>query len=156
VFLVIGERVARPIVKALQRRDRMKTQFLTIVAALSVPTMAIAQDAAAPPPPPGYTDQAYADEVHADQAGADRGYYDDGRAPPPAQDYRGQDRSYYQDCKRSSGTTGMLAGAGGGGLLAGVLGASPLGIAASVVGGGVLGRHLDKKHDEAQNDKNGC
>jgi hypothetical protein len=137
----------------------MKSQFLMFVAALAVPATAIAQDGAAPPPPPppgqAYADQAYADQVQPGPGYADRGYYDDGRAPP-AQEYRGQDRSYYQDCKRSSGTTGMLAGAGGGGLLAGVLGASPLGIAASVVGGGVLGRHLDKKHDQAQNDKNGC
>jgi hypothetical protein len=127
----------------------MKSQFLMFVAALAVPSTAIAQDRTAPPPPPpgqGYADQGY----------ADRGYYDDGRVPEGDQLYRGRDRSYYQDCKRSSGTTGMLAGAGGGGLLAGVLGASPLGIAASVIGGGVLGRHLDKKHDEAQNDKNGC
>jgi hypothetical protein len=129
----------------------MKSQYWMFAAALAVPSMAIGQDSAAPPPPPAYADQAYAEQGY-----ADRGYYDDGRAPPPAQEYRGQDRSYYQDCKRSSGTTGMLAGAGGGGLLAGVLGASPLGIAASVIGGGVLGRHLDKKHDEAQNDKNGC
>jgi hypothetical protein len=55
--------------------------------------------------------------------------------------YRGQDRSYYEHCKKSSGTTGAVAG---GGTLAGA------------GGGALLGRHLDKKHDAAQNRKNGC
>jgi hypothetical protein len=123
----------------------MKSKLILVAAALAVPSMSIAQDAAAPPPPP---------------PSADRSYYADDRAPPPPpgqdREYHGEDRSYHEDCKRSSGTTGMLAGAGGGGLIAGVLGASPLGIAAGVIGGGVLGRHLDKKHDQSQNEKNGC
>lgn len=70
--------------------------------------------------------------------------------------YHGHDRSYYRHCKKSKGTTGLLAGAGGGGLAAAALGAGPIGLAAGVVGGGLLGRHLDKKHDAAQNRRNGC
>ncbi len=70
--------------------------------------------------------------------------------------YRGHSRYYYRHCRRSSGTTGLLAGAGGGGLAAAALGAGPVGIAAGVVGGGLLGRHLDKRHDAAQNRRNGC
>jgi hypothetical protein len=70
--------------------------------------------------------------------------------------YRGKDGHYHRRCKRSSGKTGLLAGAGGGGLGAAALGAGPIGIAAGVVGGGLLGRHLDKKHDAAQNRRNGC
>ena len=59
-------------------------------------------------------------------------------------------------CRRSRGTTGLLAGAGGGGLAAAALGAGPVGLAAGVIGGGLLGRHLDKRHDAAQNRRNGC
>jgi hypothetical protein len=70
--------------------------------------------------------------------------------------YRGHDRHYHYRCKRSSGRTGLLVGAGGGGLGAAALGAGPVGIAAGVIGGGLLGRHLDKKHDAAQNRRNGC
>lgn len=70
--------------------------------------------------------------------------------------YKGRDGRYHYRCKKSSGTTGLLAGAGGGGLGAAALGAGPVGIAAGVIGGGLLGRHLDKKHDAAQNRKNGC
>ncbi len=70
--------------------------------------------------------------------------------------YHGHSRYYYRHCKRSKGTTGLLAGGGGGGLGAAALGAGPVGIAAGVIGGGLLGRHLDKKHDAAQNRRNGC
>jgi len=70
--------------------------------------------------------------------------------------YHGRDGRYHYRCKRSKGTTGLLAGAGGGGLGAAALGAGPVGIAAGVIGGGLLGRHLDKKHDAAQNRRNGC
>jgi hypothetical protein len=70
--------------------------------------------------------------------------------------YHGGAHHYRHRCKRSSGTTGLLAGAGVGGLGAAALGAGPVGLAAGVVGGGLLGRHLDKKHDAAQNRRNGC
>lgn len=70
--------------------------------------------------------------------------------------YNGKRHYYRYRCKKSKGTTGLLAGAGGGGLGAAALGAGPVGIAAGVIGGGLLGRHLDKKHDAAQNRRNGC
>jgi hypothetical protein len=120
----------------------MMTKLFVAATAMSVSSAALAQDTAATPQLPYATDS---------------GYYGDGQAPPQTYDtYRGAYRTYYQDCRRSDGTTGTLAGAGGGGLLAGLLGASPLGIAAGVVGGGLLGRHLDKRHDDAQNARNGC
>ncbi|WP_404712324.1 hypothetical protein [Sphingomonas sp. MMS24-J13] len=75
---------------------------------------------------------------------------------PRVHRYHGHSRYYYRHCRKSSGTTGLLAGAGGGGLAAAALGAGPVGIAAGVVGGGLLGRHLDKRHDAAQNRRNGC
>jgi uncharacterized protein YcfJ len=70
--------------------------------------------------------------------------------------YHGRDRSYYEHCKKSSGTTGALAGGAGGAVAGNVLGGGTLGTIAGGVGGALLGRHLDKKHDAAQNRKNGC
>lgn len=69
--------------------------------------------------------------------------------------YRGDDGRYYP-CKRSNGTTGTVAGAVGGGVLGHVLGGGTLGTLAGAGGGALLGRHLDKKHDQAQNRRNGC
>ncbi len=77
-------------------------------------------------------------------------------ADPPQHVYHGHGGHYRYHCKRSSGTTGLLAGAGVGGLGAAALGAGPVGLAAGVIGGGLLGRHIDKKHDAAQNRRNGC
>jgi hypothetical protein len=71
-------------------------------------------------------------------------------------DYRGRDRSYYEHCKKSSGTTGLVAGGAGGALAGHALGGGTLGTVAGGVGGALLGKHLDKKHDAAQNRKNGC
>lgn len=65
-------------------------------------------------------------------------------------------RSYRHRCKTSSGTTGLIAGGVGGGLLGSALGGGTLGTIAGAGGGALLGRHLDKKHDAAQNRKNGC
>jgi hypothetical protein len=50
---------------------------------------------------------------------------------------------------------GQLGGAGGA-VLGNVLGGGVLGTVAGGVGGALLGRHLDKKHDAAQNRRNGC
>ena len=70
--------------------------------------------------------------------------------------YRGRDGHYHYRCHRSKGTTGLLAGAGAGGLGAAALGAGPVGLAAGVVGGGLLGRHIDKRRSAAHNRRNGC
>ncbi|MDH7639994.1 glycine zipper 2TM domain-containing protein [Sphingomonas oryzagri] len=70
--------------------------------------------------------------------------------------YHGHDGRYHYRCKRSSGTTGLIAGAAGGALIGNALGGGTLGTIAGGVGGGLLGRHLDKKHDAAQNRRNGC
>jgi outer membrane lipoprotein SlyB len=69
--------------------------------------------------------------------------------------YRGSDGRYYR-CKRSKGTTGTIAGGAGGAVVANALGAGTVGTIAAGVGGALLGRHLDKKHDAAQNRRNGC
>jgi uncharacterized protein YcfJ len=70
--------------------------------------------------------------------------------------YRGEDRRYSQDCRRSKGTTGLVAGGAGGALVGNALGGGVIGTVAGGVGGALLGKHLDKKHDAAQNRRNGC
>lgn len=68
--------------------------------------------------------------------------------------YHGSDGTY--PCKKSSGTTGLVAGGVGGGLVGHALGGGTVGTILGAGGGALLGRHLDKKHDAAQNRKNGC
>jgi hypothetical protein len=70
--------------------------------------------------------------------------------------YHGGSHRYRYRCHRSKGTTGLLVGAGGGGLAAAALGAGPIGLAAGVVGGGLLGRHIDKRQNAANNRRRGC
>jgi uncharacterized protein YcfJ len=70
--------------------------------------------------------------------------------------YRGRDGHYHYRCKRSKGTTGTIAGGVGGALVGNALGGGTIGTLAGAGGGALLGRHLDKKHDEAQNRRNGC
>ncbi len=70
--------------------------------------------------------------------------------------YRGSDGRYHYRCKRSSGTTGLIAGGAGGALAGNALGGGALGTIAGGVGGALLGKHLDKRHDAAQNRRNGC
>lgn len=67
--------------------------------------------------------------------------------------YRGSDGRYY--CKRSNGTTGLVLGAVGGGLIGNALGGNTLGTLLGAGGGALLGKNLDQKHDDAQNRRNG-
>lgn len=71
-------------------------------------------------------------------------------------DYHGRDGRYHYRCKRSSGTTGLIAGGAGGAVLGSVLGGGTLGTILGAVGGGLLGKNLDQNHDRAQNYRNGC
>lgn len=67
--------------------------------------------------------------------------------------YRGSDGRTY--CKRSNGTTGLVLGAVGGGVIGNALGGGTLGTLLGAGGGALLGKNLDQKHDESQNRKNG-
>ena len=79
-------------------------------------------------------------------------------APVMAQErvYRGHHHRYHYRCKRSSGTTGTILGGVGGALVGNALGGGTVGTLVGAGGGALLGRHLDKKHDAAQNRRNGC
>ena len=56
--------------------------------------------------------------------------------------YRGQDGRAY--CRRSDGTTGLVIGALGGGVLGNLIGGGTLGTLAGAGGGALLGRSVDR------------
>ncbi|WP_375395909.1 hypothetical protein [uncultured Sphingomonas sp.] len=56
--------------------------------------------------------------------------------------YRGRDGRAY--CKRNDGTTGLVVGAVGGGVLGNVLGGGTLGTLLGAGGGALLGRSVDR------------
>jgi hypothetical protein len=56
--------------------------------------------------------------------------------------YRGGDGRYY--CRRSDGTTGLVIGAIGGGLLGNAIGGNTLGTLLGAGGGALLGRSIDR------------
>ena len=56
--------------------------------------------------------------------------------------YRGRDGRAY--CKRNDGTTGLVIGAVGGGVLANLIGGGTLGTLAGAGGGALLGRSVDR------------
>ncbi|WP_380782214.1 hypothetical protein [Sphingomonas sp. R86520] len=56
--------------------------------------------------------------------------------------YRGQDGRAY--CKRNDGSTGLVLGALGGGVLANLIGGGTLGTLAGAGGGALLGRSVDR------------
>jgi len=73
-----------------------------------------------------------------------------------ARSYYGRHHYYHYRCKRSSGTTGLVLGGAGGALLGHALGGGTVGTILGAGGGALLGRHLDQRHDAAQNYRNGC
>ncbi|RSV32273.1 glycine zipper 2TM domain-containing protein [Sphingomonas sp. ABOLH] len=81
---------------------------------------------------------------------ADR-YYRDGRYYQPRRltrndrIYRGQDNRYY--CRRSDGTTGLIIGGLGGGVLGNVIAGGQSSLLGTLIGGGagaLLGRSVDR------------
>jgi len=56
--------------------------------------------------------------------------------------YRGHDGRYY--CRRSDGTTGLVLGAIGGGLIGNAIGGDTLGTLVGAGGGALLGRQIDR------------
>jgi hypothetical protein len=129
-----------------------KLAMATLIATVALPTTAFA----------GVQDYDHGSQWQRDQANRDSQHNNNGgrryrdREYRGNNNYRGNDRRYYQDCKRSSGTTGTIAGGAGGAVLGSVLGGGTLGTIAGGVGGALVGRTLDKNHDRAQNRRNGC
>ena len=71
-----------------------------------------------------------------------KGYYRERRLGRNDRIYRGKDGRAY--CKRNDGTTGLVIGAVGGGVLANLIGGGTLGTLAGAGGGALLGRSVDR------------
>lgn len=99
----------------------------------------------APPPPPGA-------DPYATSYDATRYYRDDPRYQERVltsndQVYRGSDGRYY--CKRSDGTTGLIIGAAGGGILGNIIDGGHHRAAGTLIGG-ALGALAGKSIDQDQ------
>lgn len=73
------------------------------------------------------------------------GNYQQRRLGPNDRIYAGQDNRYY--CRRNDGTTGLIVGGLGGGVLGNVIAPGNSGLLGTIlgaVGGGVLGRSVDR------------
>ena len=71
-----------------------------------------------------------------------RGSYRERRLNRDDQVFRGRDGRTY--CKRNDGTTGLVVGALGGGVLGNVIGGGTLGTLLGAGGGALLGRSIDR------------
>ena len=108
-----------------------------LVASASAPTAAIAQ----------YRDhdrwQGDTNDRHWDPADHYRpGRYRERRLGANDRVYRGHDGRYY--CQRSDGTTGLVIGAIGGGVLGNAIGGDTLGTLLGAGSGALLGRSIDR------------
>ena len=84
---------------------------------------------------------------YADQYYRDGQYYQPRRLSADDRIYRGRDNRYY--CRRSDGTTGLIIGAIGGGVLGNALASgrsNTLGTILGAIGGGALGRSIDRNN----------
>lgn len=70
------------------------------------------------------------------------GRYSERRMSANDRVYRGSDGRYY--CKRSNGTTGLVLGAVGGGLVGNALGGGTVGTLLGAGGGALLGKSIDQ------------
>lgn len=92
---------------------------------------------------PGRGNSAY----YADQYYRDGRYYQPRRLSANDRIYRGRDNRYY--CRRPDGTTGLIIGALGGGVLGNIVtsgGSQTLGTILGAAGGGLLGRSIDRNN----------
>lgn len=84
---------------------------------------------------------------YADQYYRDGQYYQPRRLAATDRIYRGRDNRYY--CRRSDGTTGLIIGGLGGGVLGNLIapgGSKGLGTILGGVGGALLGRSIDRNN----------
>jgi type II secretory pathway pseudopilin PulG len=113
-----------------------------------------------PPPRPVYEDSRYADP---DYDNRDEGNYDPARyyrndsryqervLGPDDRVYRGTDGQYY--CKRNDGTTGLIAGAVGGGVLGNLIDGGHsrgVGTILGAIAGGVVGKSVDQNNAQVR------
>ena len=98
----------------------------------------------APPPPPPSGDDRYDPNYDASRYYRD-GQYQERVLAPNDRVYAGSDGRYY--CKRSDGTTGLIAGAAGGGILGNVIDGGHSRTAGTLIGaaiGAIAGKSIDQ------------
>ena len=94
---------------------------------------------------PGYYSQAPAGSYDAYHHYRDEPNYRERQLSRNDQIYRGSDGRYY--CKRNDGTTGLIVGAVGGGVLGNLIapgGSGTIGTLLGAAGGALLGRSIDR------------
>ncbi len=99
------------------------------------------------PAQPGYRDP-YATEYDAAHDYRDAPQYQERRLASDDQVYRGSDGRYY--CKRSDGTTGLIIGAAGGGVLGNIIDGGHNRVAGTLLGGALgalAGKTIDQNSD---------
>ena len=99
-------------------------------------------------PPPGYREDRFATDYDASRYYRDDPRYSERRLGSNDQVYRGSDGRYY--CKRSDGTTGLILGAAGGGILGNVIDGGHNRVGGTLIGGALgalLGKSIDQNSD---------
>lgn len=104
-----------------------------------------------PPPPPGgyYDDRRFATDYDAVRDYRDGPQYQERRLAANDQVYRGSDGRYY--CKRNDGTTGLIVGGIGGGVLGNVIDGGHNRVAGTLIGGALgalAGQAIEKSSDQ--------
>ena len=97
-------------------------------------------------PPPG--GDRFATDYDAARHYRDDPHYAERRLGPDDDVYRGSDGRYY--CKRSDGTTGLIIGAAGGGILGNIIDGGHNRVAGTLIGGALgalAGKSIDQNSD---------
>ena len=106
----------------------------------------------APPPPPpggGYGDDRYEPGYDASRYYREGSGYQERALAADDRVYRGSDGRYY--CRRNDGTTGLIAGAAGGGILGNVIDGGHSRAAGTLLGaavGALAGRAIDQSNSQ--------
>jgi hypothetical protein len=135
-------RVVLQTIEQFRRRTMRKLVLALTLAAVATPAVPVLAD------PPRHA-KAWGHKKKADRYYADR-YYREGRYEPRQLSYndriyRGEDGRYY--CRRSDGTTGLIIGGIGGGVLGNLIApgdSKTLGTILGAGAGALIGRAIDR------------
>jgi hypothetical protein len=104
-----------------------------------------------PPPPPAYNDDRFATNYDAYRDYREGPGYQERVLSANDQVYRGSDGRYY--CKRTDGTTGLIIGAAGGGILGNVIDGGRNRVAGTLIGGALgalAGKAIEQNNQQVR------
>jgi Ni/Co efflux regulator RcnB len=104
-----------------------------------------------PPPPPAYNDDRFATNYDAYRDYREGPGYQERVLSSNDQVYRGSDGRYY--CKRNDGTTGLILGAAGGGILGNVIDGGRNRVAGTLIGGALgalAGKAIEQNNQQVR------